>query len=245
MGKYLIAVAGAAVLVGCSSSGKLVSTGTVEATTTVASAVAATTTASPAVSDVKAATATVPKGTVAVPVTAAVAVAPTAPPSTPAPTEPPTTPAVPAKGTVANPFTSADMLKFGDYSPVVVTVIEPVTDAQVKKGNQFNDPAPAGQMYVRIGLTVTYTGTTKSDGGLLSTQVNLVGMKGKLYERTFVSGGSGGAGDDLKIFSDEPDVITGGKITGFIYYLADSDDATFLAAFNSPSDGSVQFVKPG
>lgn len=243
MGKYLIAVAGAAVLVGCSSSGKLVLTGTVKATTTVASAVAATTTANPAVTDVKAATTTLPKGTV--PVTAAVTVAPTAPPSTPAPTETPTTPAAPAKGTVANPFTSADMLKFGDYSPVVVTVIEPVTDAQVKKGNQFNDPAPAGQVYVRIGLMVTYTGTTKSDGGELSTQIDLVGTKGKLYERTFVSGGSGGAGDDLKIFSDEPDVITGGKITGFIYYLADSDDGSFLAAFNSSEDGSVQFVKPG
>ncbi len=164
----------------------------------------------------------------------------------PAPTEPPTTKpkvavppttARPKAGTRTNPFSSN--LDFNDFKPMVLLGIEPVDAALIHKGNQFNDAPQAGQTYVRVSVSATYTGSGSGSSTDITFSLKIAGDKSKIYEAASISD----AHNVLGLLRNQPDVIQGGSLTGFIYYLVDTDDSNFLAVVDGP-DGP-QFARIG
>ncbi len=163
--------------------------------------------------------------------------APTVPPTTkPKVTVPPTT-AAPKAGTRTNPFSSN--LDFKDFKPMILLGIEPVDAALIHKANQFNSPPPDGQTYMRVNVSAAYTGTGTGSATDITFSLKIAGNKSKVYEAALVSDSR----NLLDLLNKQPDVIQGGSMTGFIYYLVDTDDSNFLAVVNG-SDGP-QFARIG
>ena len=148
------------------------------------------------------------------------------------------TTAPPEKGSRTNPFSIVNSsLSLGtDWNPIAFEAVEDVSPSLVHKANQFNDDAPAGQKYVRFHVEATYVGSDKGTGSSLDTALNLVGDKGKIYESPFLSDSH----NVLLALTDQPDVIDGGKVSGFIYRLVDADDANLLIILDASS--GTQFI---
>lgn len=165
----------------------------------------------------------------------------TATPSNSAPTSaaPTTTMSAAKKGTRSNPFISTDLPSFEDYKPFALGGIEPVDFAVILKANVFNTPPAAGQMYVRVAVAATYTGPDRGTAFDLLFSVGIAGDKSKAYRATSVADSH----HILNILSDQPDVISGGSLIGYLYYLVDSDDANFLGVLSGPV--GTQFVEIG
>lgn len=136
-------------------------------------------------------------------------------------------------GSRDNPL-SPNFLTYGDYDPVTLGSLEPVDFSAIEAANRFNDAPPAGQIYVRYKVTATYNGTSTGAYFDFAFNLGLVGDKGKIYEPAFVSDSDG----TLDALSDQPDVIAGGTMSGYLYYLIDADDTNILVV-NENSDGNV------
>jgi hypothetical protein len=166
----------------------------------------------------------------------------TSPPeTTDAPTtDAPTTSAL--EGTHANPFKGGELLSNDNYNPIVFTgPIELVSEDVVHAANQYNDPAPTGQAYVRFKLDATYIGA--GTGTYFDFyDVGVVGSKGKIYKQASVSDSSDNK--DLHTLGDAPDVISGGTLEGYLYYLVDTDD-TALLVISKAGDGTNTFIELG
>lgn len=129
-----------------------------------------------------------------------------------------------------NPWTPGDTLTLGDYNPLQVAGMEFVTNETILAANQFNTEATAEQTYVRVPITATYTGSGTGSAFDLATGAGLVGDKGKIYTIEFIAEGSGGSLEDLL---SAPDVITGGVLSGYLYFLADTDDMNLMLTFQT------------
>jgi hypothetical protein len=158
-----------------------------------------------------------------------------APETTDAPTtEAPTTTAV--QGTHANPFRGGQALSTDKYNPIVFTgPLELVSDDALHAANPYNDPAPAGQAYVRFKMSATYIGP--DTGNYFDFyEVGVVGSKGKIYTQATVTDSS--TNGDLEVLNDAPEVITGGTLEGYLYFLVDTDD-TALLVISKSADGNT------
>jgi hypothetical protein len=165
----------------------------------------------------------------------------------PAPTttrpKPTTTKAAPTTTTIeegsrGNPFPGTT-LTMGDWDTVSIGFIEDVDPALIRDANQFNDELLDGQKFVRIPVSAHWSGIDVGSPLQLSWTVNLAGDKGKIYEEASVSDSR----DVLAQLGDQPDVLEGGAVTGFVYYRVDVDDANLLIVVDS-SDGP-RFATPG
>jgi hypothetical protein len=160
-----------------------------------------------------------------------------APPPPPPTAVPGTTTTTTKKGTRGNPYGATDLLTFGDYNPFVLFSIDPEDYSTIKAANQFNTVPPVGQFYLRVGVTAMYTGDTTGKYGDIAFSLGIVGNEAKIYKPVFLSG------DELQSLQSQPDVIRGGSITGFLYYLVDTADANFLAVIQGSS--GTQFITVG
>ena len=140
-----------------------------------------------------------------------------------------------ARGTRDNPF-SPTALTYGDWSDISILPVEMVDAALIHSANQFNDDAGPGQSYARIQVSGIYAGTEKGTSSDFRYGFGLAGDKGKVYDAASVSDSH----NLLSEISDSPDVLAGGALTGFIYYLVDVDDTNFLVV-TTGSDG-LQFI---
>lgn len=147
----------------------------------------------------------------------------------------PTTTAASASGTRDNPF-SPIALTYGDWSTLSILPIEVVDPALIHSANQFNDEAAPGQTYARIFVSAIYAGAEKGGSYEFRYGFGLAGDKGKIYDAASVSD----TRNVLSDISDSPDVLAGGELSGFIYYLVDADDTNFLVVATGP-DG-LQFI---
>jgi hypothetical protein len=114
--------------------------------------------------------------------------------------------------------------------------VEVVDPALIHSANQFNDEAAPGQTYARIFVSAIYAGAAKGESYEFRYGFGLAGDKGKIYDAASVSD----THNVLSDISDSPDVLAGGELAGFIYYLVDTDDTNFLVVA-SGSDG-LQFI---
>lgn len=146
--------------------------------------------------------------------------------------DPTTTPKA-EEGSRDNPLDSS-FLTYGDYDPVNFGFLELVDFATIESSNRFNEEPPPGQVYVRFRVTATYNGTETGSYYDFAFNLGLVGDKGKIYETAFIADSDG----TLETLSDQPDVISGGVMEGYLYYLIDSDDTDILVV-NENSDGNV------
>jgi hypothetical protein len=156
---------------------------------------------------------------------------------------PTTTTTAPKQGTRANPFPGVGLQLSTDGSPewnaVTLAHLEQVDAAVIHAANQFNDPPPTGQQYMRIYFDGTYAGTDVGRGGEVGYDIKLTGDKHKLYDQAFVSDSH----NKLGLLNDAADVTAGGELQGYVYYLVDSDDANVLVAYRlSPS--SIAYITP-
>lgn len=92
---------------------------------------------------------------------------------------------------------------------------------------------------MKLSVLGTYTGTGSGSSSDIRFNLKIAGDKSKVYEAATVSDSR----NVLSLLSDQPDVIQGGSMAGYIYYLVDADDANFLAVVDG-TDGP-QFAKIG
>jgi hypothetical protein len=150
----------------------------------------------------------------------------------------PTT-AAPKKGTRTNPFdlNKGDVLSSQNWSTLAFIGPQDVDAATIHQANQFNDPPADGQKYVRVSFAGTYAGTDTASGSSTAYQFKLAGDKNKIYERAIVTDSH----DLLQTLDDQPDVLPGGTLTGFIYYTVDVDDANLMVLNKGETN---QFIVP-
>ena len=94
--------------------------------------------------------------------------------------------AAPSEGTRDNPFPIGTVISQGDWTLTVNSVNLDAT-ALIAEMNQFNEPAPAGQVYILVNITSAYTGTD-AEGELATPSVEFVTSSGNtvLSSDTFV-----------------------------------------------------------
>jgi hypothetical protein len=134
-----------------------------------------------------------------------------------------TTTTAPEEGTRAHPYAVGSVLTSDSYSSIVFGPVELVNPADVHKANQFNDALPAGQAYVRVHVEATYSGADKGTPYDF-TRIGLAGDNGKIYTSAFISDSH----NVLDLITDQPDVLSGGTMSGNVYYVVDIGDANFL-----------------
>jgi hypothetical protein len=151
-----------------------------------------------------------------------------------------TTTAEPTKGSRQHPFdlNQGDELSIaGTWTSVTFSGPEDVDPATIIAANQFNDEAPDGQIYLRVLFTGVFEGTDTMSGTSAAHAFKLVGDQNTVYNSAFVSDSH----DVLNALSEQPDVISGGTLGGYIYYLVSADDAN-LMILNKGSTN--QFIIP-
>jgi hypothetical protein len=147
----------------------------------------------------------------------------------------------PEVGSKDNPFPISSPLTWGDYDQITFQPLELVSSSLIHKANPYNTPPPAGQTYVRFKVSAVYTGDDTGSGFGLSMNLHLVGDKATIYTSEFLS-------DYRKIglapIDDQPNVIKGGTITGFAYYLIDTDDTNILILVDNYSGNQYIDITP-
>jgi hypothetical protein len=190
-------------------------------------------------------------GSAAGAVTAADSVAPTSAPAKAAPsaTAPATTaPATttPATTTTTEPVqtvgTKASPVVFGttaklvkDYE-VAVTKYTPNADELVKAANEYNDPAPAGNQYVLVSMTVTSKGTEDKRVPAYDLFPKAVSASGKSYE---ASSCLATLPNPIDYFND---VFTGTSVSGDVCFIVANADAAGLTMYFDVIDPSFKKV---
>lgn len=138
-----------------------------------------------------------------------------------------TTTTAPAIGSQANPVPAGVPIPAGDWE-IAVTSYEPDVTAFVLSLNQFNNPPAPGNVFSRVGVDATFTGTGL--GSPYQLQMNLIGASKQTYQPA--SGVAGGSGGEPAEVSDAAQAPTGAKVVGYIYYeLTAADAAGPLLAF--------------
>lgn len=97
-------------------------------------------------------------------------------------------------------------------------------EADVIAANEFNDPAPEGEVYVLVDVTMGYDGDEAS-ASLFSVDLDLVGDS-NLSANSSCSASS--LPDELDTFSE---LFAGGSVTGSLCFLADANDVSSLVAY--------------
>ncbi len=139
----------------------------------------------------------------------ALAALPPAP--TPTPTPPPgaPTPTPLPSSTRANPIPLGQAGRAGDWA-ITVTAVYPDAWSMIQAANMFNDPPAQGKQFYMVAVSATYLGTTAArlDAGL--------GMRGigasNVAYTTF--GNSCGVLPDPNLYTHDPEVFTGGVVSG-------------------------------
>ncbi len=126
--------------------------------------------------------------------------------------EPSQTPA-PAggQGTQDSPFAYGQRGPVGDWDITVVSVDKNAT-AKVLAENQFNDKPKAGQVYILVKVSATYTGEDQGDPSF-GLGASFLGSDKRIYSD------SDSSCVEPASLSDEPKVTKGGKVTGNLCIL--------------------------
>ena len=153
-------------------------------------------------------------------------------PTTEAPTTeaPTTTIEGQTAGGRANPITDLSSLSVVDYRNVELGPLETPTFPLIKNENGFNKVPQAGQTYARFKVTATYVGQGTGTYSDFYFTCSLVGDKGTIYKPVAVADTGTGELQDLRA---QPDVLSGGTMSGYVYYLIDSDDERILVMVES------------
>lgn len=112
----------------------------------------------------------------------------------------------------------------GDGWTLTINAANLDAEADVIAANDFNDPAPDGQAYVLVDVTIAYDGDEAS-GSLFSVELDLVGDS-NLSANSSCSASS--IPNEIDAFSD---LFAGGSVTGNLCFLADTNDISSLVAY--------------
>lgn len=129
-----------------------------------------------------------------------------------------TTTTVPAFGTRDNPIPLGIKVPAGDWGYTAVG-FEVGVDPFLQEVNQFNTPAPAGAVAVRVRILAEYSG--EGTGSPRGISVNLVGASGKTYGPS-----SPCCAGEIDALDDQAETFASGSVEGWIYYNISTDDAT-------------------
>lgn len=144
------------------------------------------------------------------------------------------------QGTFDKPFTWGSTLTNGEVE-IRLGRLETGVDRVVSKANSFNDPAPDGQIYVRVPVVIKNIGTDKVNPQW-DVDVTLVAATGESYEDASVSSGSG---PDPELLDDVSALYPGGTGRGYIYFTAPKsilNDAMFAIQIDYSDEVFVMAV---
>jgi len=122
----------------------------------------------------------------------------------------------PAVGTRENPVPLGTPIP-ADQWTYLVTGFEPAVDPILMEINQFNEPAPPGQQYIRVRLRATYNGD--GPGSPLFLTINLVSPTGTTYAAVDPC-----CDPQVQQLTDQPETFAGGSVEGWIYYVVPNED---------------------
>jgi hypothetical protein len=112
------------------------------------------------------------------------------------------------EGTQDNPYALGTAAEIGDWT-VTVVGFSPDATAEVAAGNEFNEPAPPGTVYVALDMTATFNGGEEASAFGFEVQAALVLPNGTVLgaaESPFVSLPDG--------WDSSAEVFEGGEISG-------------------------------
>ncbi len=115
-------------------------------------------------------------------------------------------------------------LDIGDGWTLTVNGANLDADADVVAASEFNDPAPDGQTYVLVDVTIGYEGE-ESSGSLFSVDFNLIG------DSNVSANDQCGVSTIPNQLDSFADVFPGGAVTGQLCFLATSSDTASLVAY--------------
>jgi Divergent InlB B-repeat domain len=140
-------------------------------------------------------------------------------------------------GTRANPIPFGQPAPLGNGWTLRVTQYYPDATAMVLAANPFNDPPPAGSLYVMVAVSGTYNGAGSShlDSGFT---LRAVGAANVAYT-TFTN--SCGVLPAPNLDLDDPEVFSGGTVSGnAACWTVPSSDVSSLVMFSNPLSTSIQ-----
>ncbi|WP_217913316.1 hypothetical protein [Miltoncostaea marina] len=143
-----------------------------------------------------------------------------------APTPPPPPPPAPGSTRATAVPIGQGLAIHGGWAAAVLSVTPDAT-AAVLAENQFNDPPAPGRQFFIARVSATYTGAASSrfDAGF---RLRVVGPSAVAY--TTFGDSCGVIPDDI----EDPEVFTGGTITGNVCWSVPSGDVGGLVMFDSP-----------
>jgi len=109
-----------------------------------------------------------------------------APAETPTPTPTPEKPKAPDGKTLATAGPAGSVLTATDYSgqyTIQFGTVNWSADAVIKAANMFNDPAPAGQKYIMVPVTIQNTGTSEVSPGVIMLHLAFVTDDGRSFQQ--------------------------------------------------------------
>jgi hypothetical protein len=136
------------------------------------------------------------------------------------------------EGTSDDPIPLGTTAALPNGYDVVVNSFLPAADDAVASANEFNEPAPTGNQYVLVNLSVTYTGPDDKATPAFELSHRAVSDSGTSYD-----------GTDCSAVVPEPaplydDLFAGSTVTGNVCLIVADTDATDLTLYFDTYDAS-------